>query len=172
MTYECSAKNPRSYLLPSMTLVFLLFVGLSFGQLINEEAPSLGEEAFTVIEKGSSKKEHSSNSIASLRRVLACQRLARDKSDGSIQRLSRLSRDSSPLVRAHALTSLGEFKAKEAKESILAALNAKDWRSRRCAIEALGKLRDSSCNEALQRALDDESQWVRLAALRALNSGV
>ena len=64
-------------------------------------------------------------------------------------------------MRVAALCSLGEMRAEEAFEKVLAHLTDKDWAVRAAAIDALGKICDPRAFEPLLAAMEEEE--IRLA---------
>ena len=166
--------SPSKYLIPCFCLVFLLCAGLAGGEMLgqgryssNGSAQFAGNSAFRVIRK-SVQPSSVPHSIAPLRRVLACQRLARQADAEAIGKLLVLARDESSIVRAHATSALAEVRAPEALRALVASLTSGDWRTRRCAAEALGQFSDRKAQKALATALGDSSEWVRVAAQRSL----
>ena len=166
--------SPSKYLIPCFCLVFLLCAGLAGGEMLGQERYSSSSsqifsenQRLRVIRKAASTSPVP-QSIDHLRRVLACQRLARRADADAVKKLLLMARDTSPIVRAHATSALAEFRAPEALRVLVTSLTAGDWRTRRCAAEALGQFSDVKAQRALARALEDSSEWVRVAAKRSL----
>ena len=107
-------------------------------------------------------------SINPLRRVLECNRLANNPCKASFEKLSILINDRDPIVRAHATSALSGYKSKLSTLLLIKLLKTGNWRSRRCAAEALSKVNSKLATTALQNALNDESSMVRKTARKAL----
>ncbi len=158
--------SPSKYLVPCFCLVFLLCAGLAGGEMLGQgryrSYPSV-----KIIRKGpaASPVPHS---IDPLRRVLACQRLARRADGEAVKELLQMAQDSSSMVRAHAIAALADVRAPQALRVLVKSLSSGNWRTRRCAAEALGQFTDREAQRALATALGDKSEWVRVAAQRSL----
>lgn len=85
--------------------------------------------------------------------------------------LAALKDSSRPAIaRVRAARVLGELKAKDAVEPLLAAVNQGDERVRAAAAEALGNVHDERAIAPLMKLLESESKTLRLATIHALAS--
>lgn len=105
-----------------------------------------------------------------LGRVRAARELAAFKTDEAVQALgAKLASADFWGVRLAAATALGEIGGEGARKVIEAGLDrSRDARVRRGCVWALGRYKDEAAIDLLRGALDDDSYFVGVAAVRAL----
>ena len=153
----------RKVLVLMLFVASLATVGFSEGPVA--ESRPLGFVVENIPAGGSASGLYSMDPI---RRALACQRLAEQNDTQSLAELLRLADDEDPMVQAHAICALGSKDTPEAVNVLLRTIRRGNWRARRCAVEALGRLSTPQAVAALEEAANDDSEWVRIEAFRAL----
>jgi len=156
-------------MLPLLGLfVFTIFPAPETESLDEFNAEVLGVQKYEVSAISNSKEVRVTSSINPLRRILECNRLANNPSKESLDRLTVLINDKNSVVRAHAVSALENYTGEKSMTLLIRLLEKGDWRSRRCAAEALAKSSNPRALVALTNALTDESAMVRNTARKAL----
>ena len=157
------------YIIPLLALLVFTIVPVPETESVDEfNVEVLGVQKYEVSAIPDNKQINTTGSINPLRRILECNRLANNPCKESLKRLTILINDKNSVVKAHAVSALENYTGEQSITLLIRFLEKGDWRSRRCAAQALAKSSNPRALVALTKALDDESAMVRNTARKAL----